>query len=402
MTAGNVCELCLCGHFVGDPCLARCLSDTCPNARGFRKLERPDRGDAPRERHGWAVETGVPCVVCPGCAFTFDACHEDASAGGYSCPSCGYGSPEDVRGADVGERTARALDIADAWLMNDEPTARETFAAMHALRKEVARLAALRSPEPARFTEADWKRALEWRGLTPDEVCGDCMGTGRKAYGSTATWRRGAYGGSSITEDVCDRCWGTGSQARTGADLRELSAIARSPEPAAEPVEALEIAWGIIANAYGGNWDLATEEWREAAIRWRDEHWHPRLPTAEPVAWGVWENSRFQFADHKEIAARAMAEDIRGFPDCRGEVEVRALYAHPPSAEPATGRDQKMGVTEREVPSAGGEPRYTLAEAADLIAAEINRVRGNGTEGWSNVTRWLRSRGATTETGESE
>jgi hypothetical protein len=223
-------------------------------------------------------------------------------------------------------------------------------------------LAALRSPEPARFTEADWKRALEWRGLTPDEVCGDCMGTGRKAYGSTATWRRGAYGGSSITEDVCDRCWGTGSQARTGADLRELSAIARSPEPAAEPVEALEIAWGIIANAYGGNWDLATEEWREAAIRWRDEHWHPRLPTAEPVAWGVWENSHFQFADHNEVVARAMAEDIRGFPDCRGEVEVRALYAHPPSAEPATGRDQKMGAPEREVPSAGGEPRYTLDE----------------------------------------
>jgi hypothetical protein len=122
-------------------------------------------------------------------------------------------------------------------------------------------------------------------------------------------------------------------------------------------------------------------------------------PAAEPVAWGVWENSHFQFADHNEVAARAMAEDIRGFPDCRGEVEVRALYAHPPSAEPATGRDRSQGVTEQELASAGGEPRYTLAEAADLIAAEINRVRGNGTEGWSNVTRWLRSRGATTETG---
>jgi hypothetical protein len=85
-------------------------------------------------------------------------------------------------------------------------------------------------------------------------------------------------------------------------------------------------------------------------------------PAAEPVAWGVWENSHFQFADHNEVAARAMAEDIRGFPDCRGEVEVRALYAHPPSAEPATGRDQKMGAPEREVPSAGGEPRYTLDE----------------------------------------
>jgi hypothetical protein len=65
-----------------------------------------------------------------------------------------------------------------------------------------------------------------------------------------------------------------------------------------------------------------------------------------------------------------------------------------PSAEPATGRDRSQ--------AAGGEPRYTLDEVADMIGAEINRVRGNGTEGWSNVIRWLRSGGATTETGESE
>lgn len=34
----------------------------------------------------------------------------------------------------------------------------------------------------------------------------------------------------------------------------------------------LELAWGIIANSYGGNWDLASLEWREAAIRWRDRY----------------------------------------------------------------------------------------------------------------------------------
>ena len=33
---------------------------------------------------------------------------------------------------------------------------------------------------------------------------------------------------------------------------------------------AIELAWGLIANAHGGNWDLATKEWRAAAIRWRD------------------------------------------------------------------------------------------------------------------------------------
>jgi len=33
-----------------------------------------------------------------------------------------------------------------------------------------------------------------------------------------------------------------------------------------------EMAWGIIANAYGGDWTLANKEWREATIRWRDKY----------------------------------------------------------------------------------------------------------------------------------
>lgn len=32
----------------------------------------------------------------------------------------------------------------------------------------------------------------------------------------------------------------------------------------------LESAWGIIANAGGGNWSTQSEEWQEAAARWRD------------------------------------------------------------------------------------------------------------------------------------
>ena len=42
-----------------------------------------------------------------------------------------------------------------------------------------------------------------------------------------------------------------------------------------------EMAWGIIANAYGGNWDLAGEEWRTAAEKWRDDY-HSRLSKAQP------------------------------------------------------------------------------------------------------------------------
>ena len=40
----------------------------------------------------------------------------------------------------------------------------------------------------------------------------------------------------------------------------------------AERTAAVEEAWGIIANAFGGDWSKATDEWRQAAERWRDEH----------------------------------------------------------------------------------------------------------------------------------
>lgn len=33
------------------------------------------------------------------------------------------------------------------------------------------------------------------------------------------------------------------------------------------------MAWVIIANAYGGDWDKADPEWKEAAERWRDRHY---------------------------------------------------------------------------------------------------------------------------------
>lgn len=35
-----------------------------------------------------------------------------------------------------------------------------------------------------------------------------------------------------------------------------------------------EEAWGLIANAYGGDWELASEAsgWKKAAERWRDKY----------------------------------------------------------------------------------------------------------------------------------
>ena len=71
----------------------------------------------------WQFEDGVRCVVCPGCAFTFDAGHEDVPGGGYSCPSCGYG--------DNTDHTAEAIEASEresagyAWASDNERAAFE-------------------------------------------------------------------------------------------------------------------------------------------------------------------------------------------------------------------------------------------------------------------------------------
>lgn len=36
----------------------------------------------------WELATGVTCVVCEECAFTFDAVHTDGDTDGYTCPVC--------------------------------------------------------------------------------------------------------------------------------------------------------------------------------------------------------------------------------------------------------------------------------------------------------------------------
>lgn len=59
--------------------------------------------------------------------------------------------------------------------------------------------------------------------------------------------------------------------------IRLLPASASSRER--EDCLSCEIAWGIIANAFGGDWSKASADWRGAAERWRDE-WHRRLAPA--------------------------------------------------------------------------------------------------------------------------
>jgi hypothetical protein len=65
----------------------------------------------------WEREEGVTCVVCPACAFTFDAFHTDAD-GGYSCPVCEIERLRDRAvcsgcGNDVGESGACSYSGCD-------------------------------------------------------------------------------------------------------------------------------------------------------------------------------------------------------------------------------------------------------------------------------------------------
>jgi hypothetical protein len=47
-------------------------------------------------------------------------------------------------------------------------------------------------------------------------------------------------------------------------------AEAHGPVGAWPEDDLLMAAWGLIANAGGGNWETQTPEWQDAAVRWRD------------------------------------------------------------------------------------------------------------------------------------
>lgn len=57
-----------------------------------------------------------------------------------------------------------------------------------------------------------------------------------------------------------------------------------SETKADERDELLEFAWVVIANAGGGDWDRASDEWREAAVRFR-ERWHVLIGVAPMLAY---------------------------------------------------------------------------------------------------------------------
>lgn len=89
------------------------------------------------------------------------------------------------------------------------------------------------SKKPKREDEQHQKELefCEWllRVREIQSACDRCLGTGVRAYGSTATWR-GGIGGQSVTSDVCDACWGSGDSERPWLNLRLNAAERREWE----------------------------------------------------------------------------------------------------------------------------------------------------------------------------
>jgi hypothetical protein len=74
--------------------------------------------------------------------------------------------------------------------------------------------------------------------------------------------------------EIAIQCWRTPETGSKVMDRDLATAFAQAITPLLERIEELEkseeLAWGIIANAHGGDWDKASDIWRDAAVRWRD------------------------------------------------------------------------------------------------------------------------------------
>lgn len=65
--------------------------------------------------------------------------------------------------------------------------------------------------------------------------------------------------------------------AAEGVNEKLRAQLATARREAQTLLDGMEVAWGVIANAGQGDWAREGREWADAAVRWRDEHWHPAL-----------------------------------------------------------------------------------------------------------------------------
>jgi hypothetical protein len=123
----------------------------------------------------WEREENVLCVVCPDCAFTFNADHTD-TGGGYSCPCC---FEHAARNPAVTERPAEA-ELAGAahvraTLIAEADACRERMEAAEADRDRLQ--ASLtncgRERAEAQIDRDRYREALEWERDTHPTSHGD-------------------------------------------------------------------------------------------------------------------------------------------------------------------------------------------------------------------------------------
>jgi len=109
-------------------------------------------------------------------------------------------------------------------------------------------------------------------------VCSGCAGLGGPDYPALAAQ---VWAWLEETQQERDRYF----QAHSDLYVRLMAAQeenAKLRDEVGRLRDRLEMAWGIIANAGGGNWTLETKEWQRAAARWRDDYFAALAPAEGP------------------------------------------------------------------------------------------------------------------------
>jgi len=65
------------------------------------------------------------------------------------------------------------------------------------------------------------ERVLDWRGISKENICPSCGGSGKRMYPNTTTWH-GGIGGQALTLDICDECWGSGDISNKWLNLKKI------------------------------------------------------------------------------------------------------------------------------------------------------------------------------------
>lgn len=65
---------------------------------------------------------------------------------------------------------------------------------------------------------------LVWRGISLEDACSDCGGSGVKTYADASTWHNeeAQIAAQVVTKDICDVCWGSGNKNKPWLNLKDV------------------------------------------------------------------------------------------------------------------------------------------------------------------------------------